>query len=210
LAGVDVTAPGRSPGIPPHCGIVKGSEIMSFKIDTGSTGGSLGPWVTWSSNGSAEKGLPPRSWVLRGKDEMGSKSETAIPAFVNGCVMDLDSLKLGWEKDGAAGMAPERRWNPSISKSTDRPDDSKKKSGAYSWSQALSVRLAIGGGQAATWLTDKVADLPPIKPDIAWVAGKVDLIADAICKRQRESLCSATDLALAVINALMEAGNDDT
>ena len=51
----------------------------------------------------------------------------------------------------AAGMAPERRWNPSISKSTDRPDDSKKKSGAYSWSQALSVRLAIGGGQAATW-----------------------------------------------------------
>jgi hypothetical protein len=32
-----------------------------------------------------------------------------------------------------------------------RPDESKKMSGAFAWSKALSVRCAIGGGQAATW-----------------------------------------------------------
>lgn len=129
----------------------KKAKKMAFEIDTGDTGGSLGPWITWSSNGSAMKGLPHSSWVLRGKDATGNKSETAIPAFVNGCVMDLDTLKLGWEKDGAKGMAPQRVWNPSISRATQRPDESKTPSGKATWSKALSVRLAIGGGQAATW-----------------------------------------------------------
>lgn len=122
-----------------------------FNIDTGDTGGSQGPWISWTSNGSAEKGFAPRTWVLRDKDELGNKTEAVVPAFVNGCVVDLDTLKLGWEKDGAKGMAPERRWNPSISQSTPRPDESKKLSGAYAWSKALSVRCAIGGGKAATW-----------------------------------------------------------
>ena len=123
-----------------------------FAIDTGDTGSSQGPWITWSSNGSAMKGIPHSAWVLRGKDEQGNKSETAVPAFVNGCVMDLDTLKLGWEKDGAKGQAPERKWNPSISQATPRPDESKKPgTNAFAWSRALSVRLAIGEGKAATW-----------------------------------------------------------
>lgn len=126
-------------------------EKQMFAIDTGDTGGSLGPWISWTSNGSAMKGFQPKKWVLRGKDDDGNKTEEMIPAFETGCVMDIDSLKLGWEKDGAKGMAPERRWNPSISQATPRPDDSKKPSGAFAWSRALTVRLAIGGGQAATW-----------------------------------------------------------
>ena len=98
------------------------------------------------------KGIPHSAWVLRGKDEQGNKTEVAVPAFANGCVMDLDSLKLGWEKDGATGQAPERKWNPSISQATQRPDESKKPgSEAFAWSRALSVRMAIGKGQAATW-----------------------------------------------------------
>ena len=60
------------------------------------------------------------------------------------------------------------------------------------------------GGQSRTWITDKVADMPP-HANIVWVSVQVDVIADAICKRQRESACSCMDLALAVINALMEA-----
>jgi len=126
---------------------------MSFEIDTGDTGGSLGPWMTWTSNGSAMKGFPPKSWVLRGKDENDEKFERVIEGFASdaGCVMDLDTLQLGWMKDGATGQAPEKRWNPSVSQATQRPDESKKQSGAYAWSQALSIRCAIGGGQAATW-----------------------------------------------------------
>jgi hypothetical protein len=124
---------------------------MAFMIDTGETGGSKGPWMSWTSNGSAMKGFAPKSWVLRGKDGHDQKFEKVVPAFANGCVLDLDSLQLGWMKDGATGQAPEKRWNPSISQATPRPDDSKKPSGAYAWSAALSVRCAIGGGEAATW-----------------------------------------------------------
>lgn len=120
-------------------------------IDTGESGASQGPWISWSSNGSAEKGFPPRSWVLRDKDANGNKAETVVPGFVNGCVLDLDTLKLGWEKDGAKGTAPERRWNPSVSQATARPDESKKPGGQFCWSRALSVRCAIGGGKSATW-----------------------------------------------------------
>lgn len=122
-----------------------------FKIDTGDTGGSLGPWISWTSEGSARKGFPPESWTLRGKNEADEKTESTVPAFANGCVMDIESLKLGWEKDGAKGLAPERRWNPSIGQATMRPDDSKKAAGGFAWSKALSVRCAIGGGAAATW-----------------------------------------------------------
>ena len=123
-----------------------------FAIDTGDTGGSKGPWISWTSNGSAEKSFPPRSWVLRNeKDDNGVTQSEVIPAFVNGCVMDLDTLKLGWEKDGMKGMAPTRQWNPSIAQATPRPDESKKLSGSFTWSKALSVRCAIGGGKAATW-----------------------------------------------------------
>ena len=122
-----------------------------FAIDTGNTGGSKGPWMSWTSNGSAMKGFPPKSWVLRGKDEQDNKFEKVVPAFVNGCVMDLDSLQLGWMKDGATGQAPEKRWNPSIAQATPAPDDSQKPNGKPAWSQALSVRCAIGGGEAATW-----------------------------------------------------------
>lgn len=124
---------------------------MTFTIDTGATQSARGPFMSWTSNGSAMKGFKPKSWVLRGKDDNGDKSEYVVPAFENGCVMDLDSLQLGWMKDGATGQAPEKRWNPSIAHATQRPDESKKQSGAYAWSAALSVRCAIGGGQAATW-----------------------------------------------------------
>jgi len=124
---------------------------MSFAIDTGDSGGSQGPWISWSSNGSPEKGFPPRSWVLRDRDDSGDKIEDVVPGFINGCVLDLDSLKIGWERDAGLRQAPERRWNPTVSQATPRPDESRKASGSHAWSRALSVRCAIGGGRAATW-----------------------------------------------------------
>jgi len=121
-----------------------------FAIDTGDTGGSKGPWLNWTSNGSAGKGFAPKTWYLReGKGE--DVKEYTVPAFENGCVMDLDTLQLGWMKDGGTGQAPIKQWNPSVSQATQRPDESKTTNGKYAWSQALSIRCAIGGGQAATW-----------------------------------------------------------
>lgn len=124
---------------------------MTFSIDTGDTGGSKGPWLNWTSNGSAGKGFAPKTWYLR-EGSGDDVKEYNVPAFETGCVMDLDTLQLGWMKDGGQGQAPIKQWNPSISQATQRPDESKKPgSSAYAWSQALSVRCAIGDGQAATW-----------------------------------------------------------
>lgn len=122
-----------------------------FTIDTGETGGSKGPWLNWTSNGSMQKQLQAKSWALRGKDDNDVKFEHNVPAFENGCVMDLDTLQLGWMKDGGQGQAPIKQWNPSVTQSTPRPDDAKKQGGGYVWGQALSIRCAIGDGKAATW-----------------------------------------------------------
>lgn len=122
-----------------------------FTIDTGETGGSKGPWLNWTSNGSMQKNLQAKSWSLRGKGEDDVKFEYNVPAFEGGCVLDLDTLQLGWMKDGGQGQAPIKQWNPSISQSTSRPDDAKKPGGGFVWSQALSIRCAIGDGKAATW-----------------------------------------------------------
>lgn len=118
---------------------------------TNQTEGSLGPWMTWSSNGSAAKGFPPKSWVMRGKDQNDVKFENVIEGFANPCVFDLDSLKLGWEKDGAQGQAPDRRYSPHYSQEMPRPDESKKPNGAFTWSNCLQVRVAVSQEQAVTW-----------------------------------------------------------
>jgi len=124
---------------------------MTFSIDTGDTGGSKGPWLNWTSNGSAQKGFAPKTWYMR-EGSGADVKETTVPAFETGCVMDLDTLQLGWMKDGGQGQAPIKQWNPSISQATQRPDESKRPgTDKYAWTPALSVRCAIGNGQAATW-----------------------------------------------------------
>lgn len=119
---------------------------------TNKTEGTLGPWITWTSNGSAVKGFAAASWVLRHKPEGADQViQEQIEAFQTGAVFDLDSLKLGWEKDGATGQAPERRYSSHYSVPMPRPDESKKPSGAYAWSNALQVRIALTQDQAVTW-----------------------------------------------------------
>ncbi|WP_299945314.1 hypothetical protein [uncultured Ruegeria sp.] len=127
----------------------KQEKIVMFA--TNQTEGSQGPWMTWSSNGSAAKGFAPKSWVMRGKDANDNKFEQVFEGFANPCVFDLDSLKLGWEKDGAQGQAPERRYSSHYSQAMPRPDESKKPNGAFTWSCCLQVRVATSQTQAVTW-----------------------------------------------------------
>lgn len=127
----------------------KQEKIVMFA--TNQTEGSQGPWMTWSSNGSAAKGFAPKSWVMRGKDANDNKFEQVFEGFANPCVFDLDSLKLGWEKDGMQGQAPDRRYSSHYSVELPRPDESKKQNGAYTWSNCLQVRVATSQTQAVTW-----------------------------------------------------------
>lgn len=132
-----------------------------FEIDTGADGGgSKGPWISFKPKGSAKHGLPYKAWAIREKSETGSTITRFNAAETPGIVLDIyvkgaelcGSLKLGWSKsDGETGKAPERRWNPSVLKSTDRPTEEKTAQGGFVWRNALSVRVAIGGGRTATW-----------------------------------------------------------
>jgi hypothetical protein len=132
-----------------------------FEIDTGAEGGgSKGPWISFKPKGSAKHGLPYKAWSLRDKTDTGSTIERFGAMENPGVVLDIyakggqlcGSLKLGFSKtDGVAGTAPERRWWASPLKSEQRPDESKSAMGGYNWRNALSVRVAIGGGRAATW-----------------------------------------------------------
>lgn len=131
-------------------------------FDTGADGGSKGPWISYKPKGSAKHGLPYKSWILRGEDE--SNKPTPFPGMENpGVVLDIyakggelcGSLKLGHSKsDGIAGVPPDRRWWASPTRQEPRPDESKKAQGGFVWSNALSVRAAIGGGKTATWEDD--------------------------------------------------------
>jgi len=135
----------------PISATAQSAKKENLMFATNQTEGSLGPWMTWTSNGSAQKQFPPKSWIMRGKDASDVKFEKVIDGFANPCVFDLDSLKLGWEKDGAAGQAPERRYSSHYSVPMPRPDESKKQNGAFAWSNCLQVRVAVSQTEAVTW-----------------------------------------------------------
>lgn len=110
-----------------------------FTIDTGSNGAN-GPFLQWSARGTQDGVIPPKSFYVRD----GSEKTALASVAEGGIVLDLDSLKTGWQKsEGIAGVAPEWKWNPTVSQFMASPGEDYKK--------GLSIRCAIGGGKTATW-----------------------------------------------------------
>ena len=110
-----------------------------FAIDVGSNGAN-GPFLQWSARGTLDGAIPARSFYVR-----DGADKTVLDAFTGGgVVMDLNSLKTGWQRsEGVAGVAPEWKWNPSVSQFMASPGEDFKK--------GISIRCAIGGGKTATW-----------------------------------------------------------
>lgn len=110
-----------------------------FNIDVGSSGSS-GPFIAWSARGSQDGVIPPKTFFLRD----GSEKSALAAVAEGGIVLDLDSLKTGWQKsEGIVGTAPTWKWNPTVSQFMASPGEDYKK--------GLSIRCAIGGGKTATW-----------------------------------------------------------
>jgi hypothetical protein len=108
-------------------------------FDDGGTG-SEGPWLTWHPQLSRDGTIPACSWSLR--DASGERTVTDAP--MRFMVLDLASLKTAWERtSGVPGVAPERRWNASISKFEPRPGPE--------WKKAHSIAVAFDQENAATW-----------------------------------------------------------
>lgn len=109
-----------------------------FDIDTGSSG-SAGPFLSWQAKESNDGMIPGRNFVLR---EQGEKT-VVTDAFKAGVIFDVASLKTGWcHSTGAAGQAPQWKWNASISRYEPSPGDG--------WKKGLSIRIALNKDTAAT------------------------------------------------------------
>jgi hypothetical protein len=132
-----------------------------FQIDLGNNGGDgINVFLGWSARGTQDGSIRARQFYLR---EGSSKDEYA-EAQTKGFVIDLDSLKTGWQKsEGMAGIAPEWKWNPSVNQMMQKPGDDYKK--------GFSVKCAIGGGKVAMWeqagagVWSALADLAPLLKD---------------------------------------------
>lgn len=112
-------------------------DNIMFTLDTGSEGAS-GPFMAWSARGSQDGEINSKTFYVR---DGGSKRP--IDA-AKGFVMDISSMKTGWQRsEGIAGVAPEWKWNPSPAQMMASPGDD--------WKKGISVKVAIGGGNVATW-----------------------------------------------------------
>ena len=111
-----------------------------FEIDLGNTGSDVSTFLGWSARGTQDGAIRARQFYLRD----GAAKDEYEAAQTNGFVIDLDSLKTGWQKsEGIAGVAPEWKWNPSVNQMMAKPGDD--------WKKGISVKCAIGGGKVAMW-----------------------------------------------------------
>lgn len=165
------------------------NNIMN--ADMGSdTGGLSGPFLDYKSSGSALHGIKPMGWALREKDEAGNATVTdRTDDLVAGVVLDLDTLKFGWEKENPTG-GPSREWAPDLNLTKfPRPDNSTKPHGKTgknvpAWSEVFAIRVGLPNGTAATWSQCSFGTWQAMKAIIAGVqeqytanAGKLPVVA---------------------------------
>lgn len=108
-----------------------------FNLDAGNQGAD-GPFLNWSARGTQDGTVPAKTFYIR-----DGADKTPFD-MTNGVVLDIHNMKTGWQKsEGIAGVAPEWKWNASVSQMAPQPGEDYKK--------GFEVRVAIGGGNTATW-----------------------------------------------------------
>jgi hypothetical protein len=108
-----------------------------FEIDTGSDGVG-GPFLQWSARGTMDGSVPAKNFYIRDGGDKTPYDAT------KGMVLDIAKMKTGWQKsEGIAGVAPEWKWNHSVSQMMQSPGEE--------WKKGFSIPVAIGGGLTATW-----------------------------------------------------------
>ena len=111
-----------------------------FQIDLGNSGSDVNAFLQWSARGTQDGAIRAKQFYIRD----GAAKEEYAGAQTSGFILDLDSLKTGWQKsEGIAGVAPEWKWNPSLNQMMPKPADD--------WKKGMSVKVATGGGKVAMW-----------------------------------------------------------
>ena len=101
------------------------------------SGGSQGPWLVWTDQGTKDRIIPPQSFYLR---EEAGKTKLDLTQFI----MDIHSLRKGWQEgDGVKGVAPKWTLGQTLDEMPPHPNKEAKR--------GFSVRVAISKSQAASW-----------------------------------------------------------
>jgi hypothetical protein len=110
-----------------------------FELDTGSSGVG-GPFLQWSARGTQDGSVAARSFYIRD----GARQD-ALRRQQRAWSWTSAKMKTGWHSvsEGIAGVAPEWKWNPSVSQMMPSPGDD--------WKKGFSIPVATGGGATATW-----------------------------------------------------------
>ena len=134
---------------------------MSFatqmtNINLGTSDGMEGPFLSFKPRGSMKHGIGINGWMLNSKDDAGNKSVQDVTQIIaSGLVLDLDTLKLGWEKDNPDG-APTRAWAPDLNlaafaRPTNETKTNDRQKVVSVWSELFGIRVGMQNGTAATW-----------------------------------------------------------
>ena len=111
-----------------------------FEIDLGTDGSDINKFLSWSARGTLDGVIPPRTFYIR----EGANKTAVTTAESKGFVLDIDSLKTGWQKsDGVAGVAPEWKWNPSLAQMQASPGED--------WKKGFSIKIALGKDDVGMW-----------------------------------------------------------
>lgn len=130
-------------------------EKKMLKIDTGTSDGPSGPFLSYKQR--AGQGMGDGSWYMREKDGDDWSYSDMTETMKNGIVADIfathagelgGSLQMGYIKFND-GSAPDRSWWQSPLRSEQRPDETKAPGGGFAWQNIISFRVAIGGGRDA-------------------------------------------------------------
>jgi hypothetical protein len=129
--------------------------------DGGST--AEGPFLAWHPHPSRDGQIPAFVWTLRDRD--GQRAIT--PAPMTAMLLDIPSLRTGWEySNGVTGVAPQRRWNASITKFEPRPGDD--------WKRLHSVMVAFDQQHTALWSQSGFASWSAISDVMALIRADID------------------------------------
>ena len=114
-----------------------------FEFDSGSEGGSKGPYINWHANGRKDGTAAAKTFSLKDGDER----DDITPKFKKGVIFDIDAMQTGWAYFTPTGT--DWQWNDSPARFAKKPGDD--------WKKGVSIPVAFAGGETGTFLA--VAEL---------------------------------------------------
>ena len=109
-----------------------------FEFDSGTEGGSKGPFINWHANGRKDGTAAAKTFSLKDGDER----DDVTAKFKKGVIFDIDAMRTGWAYFTPTGT--DWQWNENLSRFAPKPGEE--------WKKGVCVPVAFAGGATGTWM----------------------------------------------------------